>query len=162
MVTNAGPFGLTDSLPGDSWGDFNNNLRGQDNRWEGIYLDDFIIGFAERGEMVINASGNTELLRESGGARQPDSDAVPTSWRFVRVREVWRVPARAGSAESCTGASTRMTACQQSHSLIASPANEISDGQTFTLSDGLNSLTFEFDDVTINDGVTPGTRAHCL
>ena len=44
----------------------------------------------------------------------------------------------------------------ESHSLIASPANEISDGQTFTLSDGLNSLTFEFDDVTISDGVTPG------
>ena len=37
-------------LPGDAMSGFNSAARGQANPFEGLYLDDFIIGFAERGE----------------------------------------------------------------------------------------------------------------
>jgi hypothetical protein len=32
-----------------------------DNAYEGLYLDDFIIGFAERGEMVVGATANANF-----------------------------------------------------------------------------------------------------
>ena len=37
----------------------NDERRGQNNAYEGFYIDDIIIGFAERGEMVTAASGTT-------------------------------------------------------------------------------------------------------
>jgi len=36
-------------------GNFNSPGRGQDNEFEGFYIDDIIVGFAERGEMVTGA-----------------------------------------------------------------------------------------------------------
>ncbi len=38
-------------------GDFNSSQRGQQNDHEGFYIDDVIIGFAERGEMVTGTVG---------------------------------------------------------------------------------------------------------
>ena len=32
-----------------------------DNAYEGLYLDDFIIGFAERGEMITGATANANF-----------------------------------------------------------------------------------------------------
>ncbi|MHB8969228.1 MAG: choice-of-anchor L domain-containing protein [Pirellulaceae bacterium] len=153
-VSNSGPFGLTNSLPGDNWGNFNSNLRGQDNRWEGVYLDDFIIGFAERGEMATNSRGDTgfyanpELL-----ANQILSGPYQVE---IRQSEKYGISRQGPDRLVLTESFDTNARLSESHSIIASPANEISDGQTFTLSDGLNSLTFEFDDVTISDGVTPG------
>lgn len=40
----------------DVFGDFNNRERGQDNDHEGFFIDDIIIGMAERGEMVTSAT----------------------------------------------------------------------------------------------------------
>ncbi len=154
MVTDRGPFGLTDSLPGEMWGDFYSNLRGQNNAWEGVYLDDFIIGFAERGELATNAIGNTEYFANPelkpnqilAGSYQLE---IRQSAKFGEsLQEPDRLQLNAG-----WDTNDRLS---KSHSLIASSADEISDGQTFTLSDGLNVLTFEFDDVTLNDGVLPG------
>ncbi|WP_173403165.1 GEVED domain-containing protein, partial [Rhodopirellula sallentina] len=49
-------------LVGDEFGDINeadseNSVGGLNNNFEGLYLDDFIVGFAERGEMVTAAPG---------------------------------------------------------------------------------------------------------
>lgn len=56
--------GLNESgLPGESNSEFFDPLRGQDNSHEGFYIDDIIIGFAERGEMVTNApASNTNYF----------------------------------------------------------------------------------------------------
>ncbi len=44
-------------------GDFNSSQRGQQNDHEGFYIDDVIIGFAERGEMVTGvAAANTAFF----------------------------------------------------------------------------------------------------
>ncbi|MEO2014452.1 MAG: hypothetical protein ABGZ53_08755, partial [Fuerstiella sp.] len=73
-VNDPGLLGMTGklsgALPGDAFGayeaGFENNrtnrpgsLRGMDNDVEGVHIDDIIIGFAERGEMVINAPVDT-------------------------------------------------------------------------------------------------------
>ncbi len=153
-VTDSGPFGLTNSLPFDSSGDFFSNLRGQDNRYEGVYLDDFIIGFAEHGEMGINGNGNTAFVAN------PESlpNQILTGAYQLEIRqgekygESQQGPDRLELVRSFD-TNGRLT---QSFSLVAPAGNEISDGQTFTLSDGVHSLTFEFDDLTLNNGVTPG------
>jgi hypothetical protein len=51
-----------EGLPGDAFGDFDGNGsigRSQANTSEGFYIDDIIVGFAERGELVTNAPNNT-------------------------------------------------------------------------------------------------------
>lgn len=42
----------------NGFGDFNSEERGQQNDHEGFYIDDVIIGFAERGEMVTGVSAS--------------------------------------------------------------------------------------------------------
>lgn len=47
--------GFESDVRGDTTNSFNSNRRGQNNTGEGFYIDDIIVGFAERGEMVTNA-----------------------------------------------------------------------------------------------------------
>ncbi|EMI20702.1 surface-associated protein cshA precursor [Rhodopirellula maiorica SM1] len=52
-------LGGTDS----TFGEFRNgtrSIRSQDNLYEGFYIDDIIVGFAERGEMVTGPASNTD------------------------------------------------------------------------------------------------------
>ena len=78
-VVDAGPFGVstydvisggaftTSAVPADEFGEdqpaaiATSQIRqrgAQNNEIEGVYIDDIIIGFAERGEMVLNAPAN--------------------------------------------------------------------------------------------------------
>ena len=50
-----------DGLAGTD-GDWNSPERGQRNAFEGFYIDDIIVGFAERGEMVTNGTGSTSMF----------------------------------------------------------------------------------------------------
>jgi hypothetical protein len=44
-------------------GKFNDSERGQNNQFEGFYVDDIVVGFAERGEMVTGAvAGQTAFI----------------------------------------------------------------------------------------------------
>ena len=73
-VSDPGVLPFTNGLPGDSFGNFSSLQRSQNNAIEGVYIDDIIIGFAERGEMVSDApvnagfSPNAEVLNLGGGA----------------------------------------------------------------------------------------------
>jgi hypothetical protein len=60
-VTNNSGLGLTTNRSGDQFGVEGSNgnrmdERAQNNAFEGVYIDDIIVGFAERGEMVFNGS----------------------------------------------------------------------------------------------------------
>ncbi len=46
---------------GETNNDFPGFLRGRDNAFEGAYIDDIIIGFAERGEMLTGADTNDQF-----------------------------------------------------------------------------------------------------
>ena len=153
-VTGSGPFGLTDFLPGDFFGDFYSNLRGQDNRYEGIYLDDFIIGFAEHGEIATNANVNSAFV---ANPNLPPNQILAGAYQLeIRQGEKYGESMQGPNRLELVRSFDTNGRLSESFSLIAPAANEISDGQTFTLSDGVNTLTFEFDDVTLNNGVTPG------
>ncbi len=83
-VFDAGRLGLTTSLPGSTptslfptgtylnpLRPFNDPKRGQNNDHEGMYIDDVVIGFAERGE-VATGSPTEAALGAPFGPRQPD------------------------------------------------------------------------------------------
>lgn len=53
-----GPGGIQFGDP-SSFGNLNDNRRGQNNSFEGFYIDDVIVGFAERGEMVTNSGAQS-------------------------------------------------------------------------------------------------------
>ncbi|MEI6256211.1 MAG: fibronectin type III domain-containing protein [Planctomycetota bacterium] len=57
-------------------GDFDKPTRGQNNGYEGFYVDDLMVGFAERGEMITGAvAGQTDFF--AAGTPGP-SPTVPT------------------------------------------------------------------------------------
>lgn len=73
-------------LPGDCFGAFEDSVttndstarqRGQNNAFEGFYVDDIIIGLTERGEMVTGATADPSIfdLESNGRTRFPDPTA---------------------------------------------------------------------------------------
>ena len=157
-VDDPGPFGLTDSLPGDAFGNFNSPRRSQLNMFEGIYIDDIIIGFAERGEMATGAAGISDFVNTLdqetvnpilvgeyyGEIRTTDLFGTTTldenDNRIIDLTETYDTNFRNN----------------QSLAIVAPPAYDLSDGYLLRLSDGTGEVVYEFDDVTINDGVAPG------
>ncbi len=53
---------MNQGTPGDQFGNFNSVERAQQNNFEGAYIDDVIIGFAERGEMVTGPAGANDFF----------------------------------------------------------------------------------------------------
>src|SRR5690606_4985809 len=67
LVSNNSAVGFSTFLPGDEFGAFGslsvdstqiNTRPGTNNSVEGVYIDDIVIGFASRGEVVYNAPEN--------------------------------------------------------------------------------------------------------
>ncbi|QDV22465.1 DVUA0089 family protein [Aureliella helgolandensis] len=176
-------LGVTLSRMGDEYGvqsssGFGSNginrldERAQDNAYEGIYLDDIIVGFAERGEMVFDAGSNTSF--------SANQQYAETLYDILQVEEgryqlVVRAAADYGTTDEVTGdlvlfgpfgrsydTNDRLS---QGTGILVSPqaAGNIADGVTFTLSEGGAPVTFEFDVTTggngIEAGVTPGNVA---
>jgi hypothetical protein len=151
-------LGVTLQLPGDQFGSFNSNLRGQNNADEGVYIDDIIIGFAERGEMVSGPGRNNTAF-------VPNPNASITNVTQGLYQLEARRAAEAGEPNGSTtiprldllpsiDTNDRL---DPSRTLVAPFGYEITDGQFFTLSDGINQVTFEFNDLAIpGSGVQPG------
>jgi subtilisin-like proprotein convertase family protein len=59
-------------LPGDDFGNFFDRERTLANDFEGVFIDDVILGFSERGEMVTASSGQTSYFPIP---ENPDPDA---------------------------------------------------------------------------------------
>ena len=157
-VTDAGPFGLTDSLPGDRFGDFNSARRALNNNFEGVYIDDIVIGFAERGEMATGANGLTDFV----STLDPEIDnptLVGEYYTEIRTADAIGATLIDDDGNRVLELSRTLDTNgrdNQSLSIVAPPAYELSDGYLLRLSDGTGEVVYEFDDVTINDGVAPG------
>ncbi len=169
LVTERGPFGATSSLPGDEFGTFQSNrinnivtAPAQNNEVEGVYVDDLIIGFAERGEMVLGAPQN------QGFISNPESD--PRSVQPERPDEILtgaynleiRTSAQFGVSEDAgalllnedigLGRSFDTNdRLEGAVTIVAQSGGQIRDGDTFVISDGTRQMTFEFDSIA-----TPG------
>lgn len=166
-VTARGPLGLqstgmTGELP-DHFENgngivagFTSSLRGQDNNHEGFYIDDIIIGLAERGESASGATTATGFVTNplgtgnTSGAYQLEIRRGPAYDRFI------------GTNPGETANSNDRYA--QEYTIVAKSGAELADGVTFTLSDGISRVTFEFDEVALPGrpalpvAVTPGNQ----
>jgi large repetitive protein len=155
-VVSPGPLGLTDSLPNDQFGswtastefsgaispNFPGALRAQNNNFEGVYIDDIIIGFAERGEMVTGTTGIRVSLRTRTCRASSIERSLKTCGRVStgnpsrgRLRSRDRQPIPTLWLQQSFDTNERLA---QGFTLVAPKASDIADGQTFRLSDGTN------------------------
>ncbi|MCA9137606.1 MAG: pre-peptidase C-terminal domain-containing protein, partial [Planctomycetales bacterium] len=69
-ATDVAEFGEYVSTTGNA-----RSIRSLDNQYQGFFVDDFIIGYAERGEMVTGDSGDSGITNLfAGGSRTQDND----------------------------------------------------------------------------------------
>src|SRR5690606_32194831 len=142
----------------------------QNNAHEGLYIDDIIIGFAERGEMVLSATANnTFQLNRQFAKTLYDVDQTETG----RYQLTVRTAADYGTTDDVNGRlvlpfgfgrqfNTNDRLSQQlGIDVSAAAAGRIPDGATFTLSDGGIPVVFEFDVSSgfsdAANGVRPGS-----
>jgi hypothetical protein len=168
-LDDTGPFALAENRSGDAYTtrDFPNidgNLAesSQDNDFEGIYLDDFIIGFAERGEVATGSNVvDTEFI--ANGLRDISDPGDPVS---LLQTGSYQVEIRDASEYVVAGAllpfafrtyDTNERLAGSARSIVARSASEIRDGASFTIFDGRSLVSFEFDLIESNSGVTPGS-----
>ncbi len=127
----------------------------------GVYIDDIVIGLAERGESVGNAGttttprtnlqGNPYFQPNFGGSFRPETPAGPYQ---IEVR-LGREYANPGSGmplqldnymekldEGRVGLNERLA--EGLNLTVIHRGDAIADGDTFTISNGADTLTFEF------------------
>ncbi|MHC4179268.1 MAG: DVUA0089 family protein, partial [Planctomycetota bacterium] len=138
--------------------------RGQDNLHEGFYIDDLIIGFAERGEMLTAQLPKVSTYQ----VVPPPPTEIHTGDYQLEIR---RSTEYGGDDPSSSGltlyraydTNDRMT---QGITLLTLDPWDIFHGREFSISDGVNTASFEFVDPGIGssgEGVpiffdgTPGT-----
>ncbi|MEX0792163.1 MAG: hypothetical protein WD045_03450, partial [Pirellulaceae bacterium] len=148
-------LGFTGSLQGDDFGHANQgkmgdpaannstaNRRGQDNLHQGVFIDDIIIGFAERGEMVTGSTTNSAF-------------GTNTNLRSnENLQGEYQLEARRGTDYGVLGG-PGLTLIRtfntndrliQGHSIVAPAGNEIENGFRMAVGDGIDSIVFEFFD----------------
>ncbi|MFO0063475.1 MAG: hypothetical protein ACK57O_21580, partial [Planctomyces sp.] len=166
-VTNQGPMGHTTFLPGDDFGGYydtaNTAQRGQNNFFEGFYIDDIIIGFAERGEMVTNAPAGSNFIDNPEISQRNNTNPyqdIQEGAYDVEIRRATDYASLPGSVPNpqflARDTNDRFT---NAVSIRVPNASALKDGQTFTISDGVNSVTFEYEDELLSNGVTQGRFA---
>lgn len=156
-VDAAGPLGFADTLPGDVFGAFNASdpsITGVNNAVEGVYVDDIILGFAERGEMVIAAAVNQTFF--------DNPDASPTAI----TQGAYDVEIRRASDYAKTVKLPPTNSLYRSIdtndreanlvSLTLPSSQSIPHRSTVTIADGTNELAFEFLDQTLSAVPTQG------
>ncbi len=168
-VTNPGPFGQVNNT-WDQYGSSGQTAtrgdrRASTNAFEGVYVDDFIIGFAERGEMATFtpdiATDPAQVSRNTGfSADQSLNLTLPAKVDTRTQVGSYQLEIRDGSeyVNSTLAASGDTTVTDlrfrtfdtnqrlgSGLSFQVAPAADIVDGSTFTLSNGSQSVTFEYD-----------------
>jgi hypothetical protein len=172
-VTNAGPFSYSATLQGDTtnknYGSGNNQnrfqnfRRGQNNAFEGWYIDDIIIGFAERGELVTNAPAD---VTDFDFLRQPrlDETIIVTGSYQLEVRRAHEFGTLVGPPSSPytvlrlspqVDTNDRFV---QEISIRVPAASELGHGDRFWIDDGVRRQEFVFQDNTLR-GPTGGAIA---
>ncbi len=137
--------------------EFNNLSPCAWSLYEGVFIDDIIVGFAERGEIITFAEANPDFA--------PDPDSVGGTLVGPYQLEV-RTAESFGTSQRPT-AETRSSLdvfrtfdtndrLNQSITLIAPAGSDVDNGDTFKISDGNSVLTFEY---TTDMDVTSGNVA---
>ncbi len=161
-VGSAGPFSVTTPRGEDSFSEYRTGFlpstapRALGNAFEGVYLDDFIIGLAERGETVTGASNDTSFVTVSS----PGSDILVGPYQLeIRGGQEYGQPTLGGIRLVQSFEPNQQQS--RSQTVKFNGSFRIADGQTIVLNDGINSVTLEFEDLSlpVNSsarGVRPG------
>ncbi len=152
-----GAFLASTQGDGSTNANFPGFLRGRDNNFEGAYIDDIVIGFAERGTMYTTAPTNDTFTRI------PDAD-IPTEEIIVGDYQIEFRPSSFYGVWDPPGLPTLILTeaydpterLSSSVTLIAPPGSDAADGMTFTVSDGTKSVVLEYDDPALRNGVAAG------
>lgn len=174
-VLDSGPYGLNTELPGDEFGlntpnqiTDSQSAGASNNQVAGVYIDDIIIGMAERGEAVLYENygghfGNSTFVLDpsylpdnnpaavqpehadeilvggySLGIRTSDEYGVPNDYDPVNLRLDEQ-----RSAGRSFDSNDRLV--DGAVTIVAPAGRNLLDGDTFVLDDGSHRLTFEFD-----------------
>ena len=145
-------------LPGDKNGSLGNPARGQATPpLQGAYIDDIIVGFAGRGEMVTGSTADTSMFAvpTNPNPNAPKQSLVGAYEFEVRRGTVYGVNVANNKPDIALVQSfdinDRLT---QAITLVAPSGSQIVNGSTFSISDGVDSQTYEF--VTSGQTVTAG------
>jgi hypothetical protein len=136
-------------------GTVNAQAGAQSNAFEGFYIDDIIVGFAGRGEMVTNAptqsAGFSNLEANPFSQRTTNPDPAATKQLLTGAYQLEiRRGQEYGALASPTKADVRITPTLDVNDRLTSGqtvmvGNSVQDGATVTVYDGLITRTFEFD-----------------
>jgi len=144
VVTNRGPFAYATWLEADYpelampdvMNPFHRGQRANDrnmaDQFEGWYIDDLIIGSAERGEMVVNVTNDNSFA----GVGNPWSSITSGNYQLEIRRGT-----EFGPGGMWWDSNNRF---REGITLHVPRPQEIAHGDTFTISDGVNSVTYEF------------------
>jgi hypothetical protein len=121
--------------------------------FSGVHVDDVIIGFAERGEMITNAPAvdtSFPIFRSVTGAPGVLSGAyqleIRRSEQYGTSTDVFgRVGGFLQNQLTLDRSFDTNDRLVQETTLVAPPGNELQDGDWFQLGDGANVVAFEFD-----------------
>ena len=148
---------------------------------EGVYIDDIVIGFAERGEsvhygdyldeapnatFVINPEFVPDSRADAVQPENPDEVLVGLYTLDIRLGDSYGVPQdydpinlrldENTAAGRSFDSNDRLT--DGSVSLYLPNGLDLTDGDTLTIDDGARTLTFEFDNSIVADGVADGNE----
>jgi hypothetical protein len=196
-VVNPGPLPYSNTLPGDDQGQFYSpqvydipagelvltNIdaaqRGENNAHQGVFIDNLIVGFAGRGEQVLNAQVPPPVIDPNN---PPDPNAPPpltvvstfdtlpvdTSGGARIKTGPYQLSIRRGSeylpGALIPGNTTQFAPGQTTDindrlasgiTIYAIPASRLIDGQTFSIAVESGLFTFEFDS---GNGLTSPTN----
>ncbi|MCY2986730.1 MAG: pre-peptidase C-terminal domain-containing protein, partial [Planctomycetota bacterium] len=146
-------------------------VRNLDNAHEGFYIDDIIVGFSERGEMVTQAVANDTGFRDlSTTARTTNTDpfAYPEQLTGTYQLEIRRSQESAVQDPvsgflsitpyaplNVTGVLDTNARLATGYTLVAPPGSDLQDGTQFTII-GRTTQVFEFDsDGLVAEGHIP-------
>jgi len=146
-VTDPGPFTVSTPRLEDNFSEFGQPglppaTRAQGNAFEGLFIDDFIIGLAERGETVTGARIDTTFVTQTTSG---SSIAVGPYQLEIRGGADYGSPL-VSSGIQLTGSFEPNQQQSRAQTIRFNGSSQIADGQTIVLSDGSNRLTLEFED----------------
>ena len=180
-VTDPGPFGLTQQLAPEIYrgvDQYGRNLatvgqgparRAANNDHLGVFIDDIIIGFASRGELVagtqpapppppIDPNDPNSPPGPAGPAvvfvadpSNPDFQVEEGPYQ-VEIRRAPQYGIESDGEQVIFGAFDPNARLSEEISLNVTPGVFISPGQQFEISDGRDTTTFEYVDLTLPEG----------
>ncbi|TWT73866.1 GEVED domain-containing protein [Allorhodopirellula solitaria] len=106
---------------------------------DGLFLDDFIVGFAERGETIFNAIPGETAFQTTGFSSGPAGEYQ------LEARRATTFATPEFNSQQLTASFDTNDRHAQEVTLIVPAGSQIADGDTFELSDGITTQVIEFD-----------------